>query len=81
MYLEDFYVSLCLLGLRCHLDDACRSNPCHAGALCETSPLDGKYLCSCPPGWTGEDCTTDPNECLDGELNFISNFKKCGKGD
>ena len=51
------------LGLLCHLEDACQSNPCNPLASCETSPLDGSYVCTCPSGWTGPDCKDDINEC------------------
>ena len=35
------YISLSLLGLRCHLEDVCQSNPCFGSAACETSPMNG----------------------------------------
>lgn len=54
------------LGLLCHLDDACASNPCHVGAICDTSPIDGTYICSCPSGFKGVDCTQDVDECEEG---------------
>jgi len=62
---------LCVLGLRCHLDDACISNPCRAGANCDTSPVTGGYVCSCPPGWKGDDCTEDPDECRESKYIYV----------
>ena len=53
-----FYFS----GLRCHLDDACLTDPCHG---CDTSPVDGRRVCDCPPGKTGINCDVDVNECLE----------------
>lgn len=55
-----------LLGLLCHLDDACMSNPCQGtGAVCTTSPVDGSYLCTCPRGFYGVDCSMDKDECAE----------------
>ncbi|XP_078571509.1 uncharacterized protein LOC144859098 [Branchiostoma floridae x Branchiostoma japonicum] len=41
--------------------DECASNPCHNGGTCEN--LLDMYNCICGPGWTGDDCETDVNEC------------------
>ena len=54
-------------GLRCHLEDACESNPCYASAGCETSPIDGNPICTCQKGWRGADCSIDINECQESE--------------
>lgn len=54
------------IGLLCHLDDACTSNPCHKDALCDTSPINGSYTCSCASGYKGVDCSEDINECEQG---------------
>lgn len=61
---DNYYL---LTGLRCHMNDACVSNPCHKDAVCDTSPIDGTYKCICNPGWTGADCDVDINECLQGD--------------
>ena len=59
-----------LLGLRCHLEDACISSPCHEGASCETSPITGGPICSCRKGWSGDDCSQDINECNESKLEL-----------
>lgn len=56
-----------LLGLLCHLDDACVSNPCHEDAICDTNPVNGRAICTCPPGFTGGACDQDVDECSIGE--------------
>jgi len=78
------YVPCVSLGLRCHLEDACVSNPCKAeGSICDTSPLDGNPICSCKHGWTGNMCETDINECTEGKkyapqrLQHILNMAYC----
>lgn len=58
------------LGLLCHLDDACVSNPCQKGALCDTNPVNGHYICTCPQGHKGADCTEDVDECAMGKFLF-----------
>lgn len=64
-HLNDLLVFV--LGLLCHLDDACTSNPCHADAICDTSPINGSYTCSCASGYKGIDCSEDINECEQGK--------------
>jgi hypothetical protein len=59
-----------LVGLRCHMNDACIDNPCHPTAVCDTSPIDGSYTCICDPGMTGPDCDIDINECQQGDISF-----------
>ena len=35
----------------------------------------GGYVCSCSIGYTGVNCETDIDECLDGEpVNFVMAF-------
>lgn len=67
-YYELILLSL-FLGLLCHLDDACTSNPCHADAICDTSPINGSYTCSCASGYKGIDCSEDIDECEQGKSN------------
>uniref|UniRef100_A0A672IXN3 Neurogenic locus notch homolog protein 2-like n=1 Tax=Salarias fasciatus TaxID=181472 RepID=A0A672IXN3_SALFA len=50
-------------GLLCHLDDACISNPCREGSQCDTNPISGMFNCNCPPGYVGNTCNTDRDEC------------------
>uniref|UniRef100_F1KQP1 Neurogenic locus Notch protein n=1 Tax=Ascaris suum TaxID=6253 RepID=F1KQP1_ASCSU len=54
------------IGLLCHMEDPCLSNPCKAGSQCEADTSSGKYMCTCPKGYTGEDCSEDINECEEG---------------
>lgn len=57
-------------GLRCHLEDACKDDPCNSAAMsCETSPMNGDYICECKPGKTGKDCSQDVNECNESKYN------------
>ncbi|KAH3791857.1 hypothetical protein DPMN_145348, partial [Dreissena polymorpha] len=62
-----YYKCMCPIGktgLRCHLEDACVSQPCKGNSsVCSTSPLDGNPICTCGPGWSGRDCSQDVNEC------------------
>jgi hypothetical protein len=51
------------LGLLCHLNDACISNPCNEGSNCDTNPVNGKAICTCPSGYTGPACSQDVDEC------------------
>ncbi|XP_078617279.1 uncharacterized protein LOC144885271 [Branchiostoma floridae x Branchiostoma japonicum] len=44
-----------------HTDiNECAGNPCKHGR-CENK--DGGYKCTCSPGWTGQNCQQDINEC------------------
>lgn len=76
----DFH-SLSFIGLLCHLDDACVSNPCHEDAICDTNPMNGRAICTCPPGFTGGACDQDVDECSIGErvAPFKSNEPQGGK--
>lgn len=62
------------VGLLCHLDDACTSNPCHEGAICDTSPINGSFTCSCATGYKGLDCSEDIDECTQGLIFFYYYF-------
>ncbi|XP_030621134.1 aggrecan core protein [Chanos chanos] len=48
--------------------DQCDPNPCGIG-MC--SVQDGIALCQCPPGLTGEDCTTPVHGCAQGWEEFM----------
>lgn len=67
----NYRFSVCL-GLLCHLDDACTSNPCHADAICDTSPINGSYTCSCASGYKGIDCSEDIDECEQGKFPWYN---------
>ncbi len=54
-------------GLLCHRDDACISNPCREGSQCDTNPISGMFNCNCPPGYVGNTCNTDRDECSIGK--------------
>ena len=49
-------------------ESACSPSPCRNGGECSLQ-LDapGGYVCSCSIGYTGVNCETDIDECLDGE--------------
>lgn len=68
---EMFSLLLLVLGVHCEVNvDDCAPKPgsweprCLNGGQC----LDGigRYTCSCPPGFVGEHCEGDLNECLSG---------------
>ena len=40
----------------------CRAAPCANGGTCHDSIND--FICTCPPGYTGKDCSQEINECL-----------------
>ena len=47
---------------------ACLPNPCQNGGRCQLNEESaGGYECSCRSGYTGEDCSLDIDECLDGK--------------
>lgn len=74
-------MTLLYSGLRCHLEDACTSDPCHEGASCETSPINGNPICTCKKGWTGNDCSVDVNECHESEFFSLSYKQYAFLGD
>ncbi|KAF7654641.1 hypothetical protein LDENG_00066730, partial [Lucifuga dentata] len=46
----------------CHGAPVCESQPCHNNGVCQDQF--NEFNCSCSPGWEGEVCQTDINECL-----------------
>ncbi|KAK0143437.1 Neurogenic locus notch 1 [Merluccius polli] len=63
--------------LLCQLDDACISNPCQKGSNCDTNPVNGNYVCTCPPGYVGNLCDRDVDECaLDYQRSFVEDHQK-----
>lgn len=61
-------------GLLCHRDDACISNPCREGSQCDTNPISGMFNCNCPPGYVGNTCNIDRDECSIGEKDKALNI-------
>jgi len=46
--------------------DPCDSEPCQNGGTCMA--VMGMVRCACVPGWTGQFCAEDVDECLDGGI-------------
>eukprot|EP00057_Strongylocentrotus_purpuratus_P027453 XP_011681927.1 PREDICTED: fibropellin-3-like [Strongylocentrotus purpuratus] len=47
--------------------NVCDISPCLNGGSCLNNPnLASGYVCSCVPGYTGQNCQTDTNECISG---------------
>ncbi|KAL9951580.1 hypothetical protein ACROYT_G044264 [Oculina patagonica] len=53
-------------------DNSCSSNPCLNGT-CLNGFSDKKYICVCRPGYTGDQCEKDANECATGTHNCSFN--------
>ncbi|KAA0229393.1 hypothetical protein EDS67_11925 [candidate division KSB1 bacterium] len=52
-------------GTYCHIPEAtdpCNPNPCQYGGQCADNG-DGSYTCTCAPGFTGDNCEYDIDEC------------------
>ena len=62
---------LSIIGLRCHLEDACNSSPCFGSASCDTSPINGSAICTCQKGWRGDNCSEDINECVESGFEML----------
>ncbi|XP_038055062.1 sushi, von Willebrand factor type A, EGF and pentraxin domain-containing protein 1-like [Patiria miniata] len=45
----------------CDMVDECASNPCAAGSTCIDDVH--RYICRCPPGFTGQRCQTNIDDC------------------
>lgn len=71
-----WYLSvLCSAGLQCEVNvDDCAPKQgsweprCLNGGQCVDGV--GRYTCSCPPGFVGEHCEGDLNECLSGPCHY-----------
>ena len=51
----------------------CDSNPCHNGGVCSReSGESASYSCLCKPGWSGNHCELDVNECEGGNCQPIN---------
>lgn len=49
----------------------CSPNPCQNGGACaESSDTAQGFTCSCTPGWEGDNCQTDIDECFGGERHL-----------
>ncbi|XP_053260371.1 protein HEG homolog 1 [Podarcis raffonei] len=44
--------------------NACTAETCLNNGKCIVDNLMDKFQCQCSPGWQGEDCSTDVDECL-----------------
>ena len=45
--------------------NACAFFPCQNEATCQTTPPSHDYTCQCVPGFTGSDCETNIDDCVD----------------
>ncbi|XP_060625647.2 growth arrest-specific protein 6 isoform X1 [Anolis sagrei] len=46
-----------------NLPNQCSPSPCHGDGTVSCEDLKGAYLCQCKPGWHGDRCEKDINEC------------------
>ncbi|GMT18085.1 hypothetical protein PFISCL1PPCAC_9382, partial [Pristionchus fissidentatus] len=53
---------------------SCLSSPCSAGSTCVDAPTG--YNCECAPGFTGDDCGNDIDECVE-VIDLCLNFGAC----
>ncbi|XP_066023509.1 uromodulin-like [Pocillopora verrucosa] len=53
--------------------NTCIKKPCPSNAICQAGFSSEGYRCVCVPGYTGEDCTEDVDECDLGEHKCDSN--------
>ncbi|PAA58285.1 hypothetical protein BOX15_Mlig012765g1 [Macrostomum lignano] len=52
------------VGVQCEFADPCLSRKCAEGATCSVRyPNWTERICTCPPGYTGDDCSEDVDEC------------------
>ncbi|KFW88272.1 Vitamin K-dependent protein S, partial [Manacus vitellinus] len=47
------------------ISNQCSPLPCHKDGYKDCIDGQGKYTCVCKPGWRGENCEEDINECED----------------
>ncbi|WP_437497765.1 calcium-binding EGF-like domain-containing protein [Sorangium sp. So ce1099] len=45
----------------CQVIDPCAAAPCQNGGICTADGA--SYVCACAPGWTGDNCDVDVDEC------------------
>ncbi|KAK3604599.1 hypothetical protein CHS0354_027452 [Potamilus streckersoni] len=67
--------------------NACNNSACRNGGTCTSSSKYDTYNCTCIPGYTGQLCETDINECASNPChgvaceNLINDYKcKCSTG-
>uniref|UniRef100_A0A7M4E463 Neurogenic locus notch homolog protein 2 n=1 Tax=Crocodylus porosus TaxID=8502 RepID=A0A7M4E463_CROPO len=52
-------------GVNCQIVQApCSPDPCENSGICQESSGSDGYICLCAPGWEGERCTVDIDECV-----------------
>ena len=57
------------------MPDPCDSEPCQNGGTCMS--VMGMVRCACVPGWTGQFCSEDINECLNPDTDyFVKKWKQ-----
>ena len=61
--------------------DPCEANPCQNGGQCADNGSGG-YTCTCAPGYTGDNCETDfdecgANPCVYGDCTDLVNAYQC----
>ncbi|MEQ2253646.1 hypothetical protein ILYODFUR_034452, partial [Ilyodon furcidens] len=58
--------------------NACISFPCHNGGTCHIQPgREDHFSCVCPPGFEGQRCEINPDDCED---NDCENNSTCIDG-
>ncbi|CAH3146298.1 unnamed protein product [Porites evermanni] len=58
-------------------DSSCDEIYCYNGGTCQSGFTVKGYRCLCPPGYTGERCQKDINECETGEHNCNADHAYC----
>ncbi|XP_030833083.1 leishmanolysin-like peptidase [Strongylocentrotus purpuratus] len=62
-------------GRLCADINECISQPCSNGGTCRN--LKDRFICECAPGYEGQNCEIDQNECISAELNDCSPVAAC----